>query len=219
MPKDDYSVFGIPRFDIIKIKKDDFLFSDDFHKGSNGLAIFMTVLFSKFKEWQIPFTLYLYGKGALSNEWSENFNYPSKRPDLLLCQGAIRPRVLIDIKYQEIHKESTEGFEAWLAKFTRGGMDMILCNKNCFEEYLSEADKIGCPVYIIRVYEVKGRNNVEYQFFGLRLSQEAKTKLQIKKKGKKEVYSILYEHLLQNADLFNALKILFHPYGKEYGAS
>ena len=212
MKKDNQSIFCIPRFEIIKIKDDDLKYYENFHKGSIGISIFLTKFLESLKTSKTPSTIYLYGMGVISNERSKNFNNPPSRPDLLICSGAIKPKLLIEIKYTESNNNA-KTFEKYIDILSSGENNSILCNVEDFENYTEESNKIGCPVVIVRVFKLKydgsGGEYTRTHFFGVELKDSLKEKLTVKKRGsrlKKEVYCISFDDVWKEEELFDILK-------------
>lgn len=207
MSENNHSIFCIPRFEIVSIKDDDFFFSKDYNKGSIGTSVFVTELLHQFQGEKRPCTIYLYGLGVISNERSENFNYPPSRPDLLVCEGAIKPKVLIDVKYQEFNTE--DEFYSFMDTLTKGTRQVILCNTEEFDNYLLEAEKLKCPIYIVKAFRLNREKHHEYCFIGLKLSEAIQSILTIGKAGnpKRDVYFADIEHMLDKEELFKKIRL------------
>jgi hypothetical protein len=205
---DNFSVLCIPRFEVVTLQKDAFFYSADFNKGSIGTAILISELLRSFEQSKTPATVYLYGLGVLSNESSKNFNFDADRPDLVICTGAIKPRVLIDVKYQSTvcHEEN---FESHLNRLTSGTGDILLCNLSNIEGYLKESKKMNCPIYIVKVYrvEMSKKKSYIYKYLGLELEEGVKFLKKATPKGaSKEVYYVPYSKMLQDSALFDQLR-------------
>ena len=164
-----------------------------------------------FEKHKVPATIYLYGLGVISNERSENFNFPQNRPDLIICSGAIKPKVLIDIKYQEFTNHKNKYFPELIRRVTKGENELLLCNVDNYEEYLKESEKVNCPIYIAKVIKLINDKKSSYHFLGLELSRGLENSLSIITKGhpKKEAYAINYEKMLHNEQFFDKLLTLF----------
>lgn len=217
MSEDNYSIFCIPRIEITKIKSDSFSFEESYHTGAIGLPLFLVHLLNKFNEDRIPLTIYLYGLGVISNEKSENFNYPKNRPDLLLCQEAVKPKVLVEVKYTPPKKDVWDNFDSFLKKTThRRENKLILCNTHSFDEYITESKKIDCPVFVIRIYLIKTTKGLETHFIGVELSNsliDNNTLSIIERAGMFRIdayqMNINESCWLRDDDLFNKIKTYF----------
>lgn len=216
MGEDNFSIFCIPRFEIVTIKEDNFFFSSDYSKGSVGTSVLISKIMDHFEKNKIPATIYLYGLGVISNERSENFNFPQNRPDLIICSGAIKPKVLIDVKYQEFtNPNKDKNFEDFMGRVTRGENDLLLCNIENYNTYITESKTVKCPIYIVKIIKIITEGKEDYHFLGIELSEEIKQSLKMLKKGKppKEAYTIDYRKMLYNEKFFNQLVNLFKSIG------
>jgi len=207
MAHDNFSIFGIPRFEIINIKDDNFFFSNDFNKGSMGTTLLISDLLDSLSADRIPATIYLYGMGVISNERSENFNSPPNRPDLIICSGAIRPKVLIDVKFHEY--DTDEEPELFIRRLTKGYYKIVLCNVENFDLYLSEAKKVRCPLFLVVLFRLnRGAGFHTHIYLGLELSESLKSQLIVKRMGspERDVYMYDYNKMLKDDALFTRIK-------------
>lgn len=156
------SLFFLPKYHLFTLTKEDVKFAKSFSVAAKGLSRFLADVTQKFDEKEVPASIYLFGVGVLSNEWSKNFNIDQKAPDLIFCTGGIRPVALVDIKYRPsnyIIKGST--MEGWARTSTNNEKKFALCNVSEYNEYLERAKKAGIPIYVVNVYDLEEYENYE----------------------------------------------------------
>ncbi|MFH1237254.1 MAG: hypothetical protein V1648_02510, partial [Candidatus Aenigmatarchaeota archaeon] len=145
------------------------------------------------------------------NESSKNFNFPPNRPDLVICSDAIKPKVLIDVKYNQLKDlEDSNNFVNLISIVTKGENKIILCNVDSYDAYLKESKNINCPIYIIKVYRVDMTEGWSFTFLGIELTEKLKEKLIIENFGTpaKKVYKIDFKDMLEGDILFDKISTL-----------
>jgi len=207
MPEDNFSIFCIPKFEIITIKDDDFYFSEDYSKGAIGTSVAIREIMNYFNKNQIAATIYLYGLGVISNEKSTNFNFPSNRPDLIICSGAIKPKLLIDVKYHEYNSFDDCSFDEFIDRLTYGKKQIILCNVENFEGYLEESKKIRCPIYILSVFRINYKDKFTHTLLCTKLTEELRKDLEILETGKpkRKAYHIKKDKMMNEVEFFKEI--------------
>lgn len=185
------SLFFLPKYHLFSLQQEEVKFASPFSVAAKGLSRFLADAIEKFHTKEVPASIYLFGVGVLSNEWSKNFNIEEKAPDLIFCTGGIRPVALVDIKYRSnnfiINGSEMRG---WSHVKTKGEHMHALCNVAEYDEYLAQAAKAGVPVYVVNVYDLEevadkqptGRREIHY--FAKALSEPLKEQMTVRNAGK-----------------------------------